>query len=66
MKIWFTKFDSIEKPEVGLKTFGNLSTKVFIRDSIKYDSLAAQNKMTKIFEINPIFSKEFIDKYPDY
>ncbi|KKP35691.1 MAG: Ubiquinone/menaquinone biosynthesis methyltransferase [Candidatus Roizmanbacteria bacterium GW2011_GWA2_32_13] len=66
MKIWFTKFDSIEKPEVGLKTFGNLRTKVFIRDSIKYDSLAAQNKMTKIFEINPIFNKEFIDKYPDY
>lgn len=64
--IWFDKFDSMDRPTRGLKTFKELNTLVFIRDSQDYDILTSKFGMVKILESNPPFTEEFIKKYPDY
>lgn len=63
-KISFADFDSMENPKKGWKTFGEIKTPVFIRTAEEYEVIAKKNKLEKILEAYPPFTKEFIDKYP--
>jgi ubiquinone/menaquinone biosynthesis C-methylase UbiE len=63
--ISFADFDSNENPYKGWKTFGDLKTPVYIRDSKTYDDLALKNGLIKFMESYPPFTQEFIQKYPD-
>lgn len=62
--ISFANFDSNENPKKGWKTFGEIKTPVFIRDTEEYEIIANKNGLKKILEVYPPFTKEFIDKYP--
>lgn len=63
--ISFADFDSNENPKNGWKTFGEIRTPVFIRESKEYDQLATNNGLKKILEVKPPFTAKFIEKYPD-
>ena len=61
----FTDFDSVNNPKVGLKTFGDLKTPVYIRSASVYIKLAANEDLQIILETYPPFTPDFIEKYPD-
>ncbi|MFA6532686.1 MAG: class I SAM-dependent methyltransferase [Patescibacteria group bacterium] len=63
--ISFADFDSNDNPKKGWKTFGEIKTPVFIRESKDYDLLATNNNLQKILEVKPPFTVEFNEKYPD-
>lgn len=64
--IYFANFDSVENPKIGWKTFGELKIPVYIRDNSEYIEMVKNLGLLKILEVNPPFTPEFIQKYPDY
>ena len=65
-KLWFVHFDSSDFPKEGMKTFGSLSTPVYIRDSSDYEELTKTNNFKRILNVSPPFTSKFIKKYPEY
>lgn len=64
--IWFTDFDSIENPKLGWKTFQNMRIPVFIRDEEDYHDMASNCGLKKVLKEKPIFTSQFLEKYPNY
>lgn len=64
--MWFTHFDSIDNPKAGMKTFGKLQIPIFIRNAEKYTTIAKSCNLHPVSEEYPVFTPEFIQKYPDY
>ncbi|MBI5613392.1 class I SAM-dependent methyltransferase [Candidatus Gottesmanbacteria bacterium] len=65
-KMWFSDFDSSENPKVGWKTFGQLKTPIFIRDAKTYTDIAKRYHLHQVLLEYPVFTPEFMQKYPDY
>ena len=64
-RVSFSDFDSLEDPNKGLKTFGDIKVPVYIRKSEEYERIARNNNLSKILEEYPPFTQNFIDSYPD-
>lgn len=64
--VFFANFDSPKNPRRGWKTFENFKIPVYIRSEEEYCNIAKSLAMSKILELKPQFTKEFIEKYPDY
>ena len=66
LRLWFENFDSIDSPTKGWKTFGEAKMPVYIREAKEYERIANRMGLSKILDVNPPFTNEFITKYPDY
>jgi 2-polyprenyl-3-methyl-5-hydroxy-6-metoxy-1,4-benzoquinol methylase len=65
IKVFFSDVDSNINPKKGWVVFGNNRIPVFLRNSNIYDELGKQNKLIKLIDESPPFTKDFIKQYPE-
>jgi len=63
-QVLFSHFDSLENPKVGLMDFSkDIHIPTYIRTAAEYDKLMKELGLTKLLEIYPPFTEEFLKQY---